>query len=127
MIGLWRVCGLVKPQNDPAKDIRRKLGSKAGWLLVGVEKGEVIASVMAGYDGHRGWINYLAVAPGFRKQGRGRAILERAERELARAGCPKINLQVRLGNKAVLGFYRALGYSDDRVVSLGKRLADDSR
>jgi ribosomal protein S18 acetylase RimI-like enzyme len=97
-----------------------------GWILVGEAKNRIVASVMVGYEGHRGWINYLAVAPDLRKQGLGRKILEHAEKKLSRLGCPKINLQVREGNESVLGFYRAMGYQEDAVVSLGKRLIDDS-
>lgn len=126
LIGLWRDCGLVKPQNDPAKDIDRKLKANAGWLLVGEEQGVLVASVMVGYDGHRGWINYLAVSPDFQKKGLGRQMMERAEKELNKVGCAKINLQVRKVNRAVLGFYRSLGFVDDKVISLGKRLVDDS-
>jgi ribosomal protein S18 acetylase RimI-like enzyme len=81
---------------------------------------------MAGYEGHRGWINYLAVSPGLRKKGLGRKILGHAEKKLGRLGCPKINLQVRKGNEAVLGFYRGMGYQVDEVLSLGKRLIDDA-
>lgn len=126
LIALWHACGLVNPKNDPAKDIRRKLKVKPGWILVGEVKNRIVASAMVGYEGHRGWINYLAVAPDQRKQGLGRKILEHAEKKLSRLGCPKINLQVRKGNESVLGFYRGMGYQEDEVVSLGKRLVDDS-
>ena len=80
---------------------------------------------MAGYDGHRGWINYLAVQPSLQKQGIGRSLMEEAERALRHLGCPKINLQVRESNEAVVAFYLALGYGNDRVLSFGKRLEDD--
>jgi ribosomal protein S18 acetylase RimI-like enzyme len=126
LIALWKSCGLVNPKNDPTKDIQRKLRSKNGWIIVGEEKGEVIASVMAGYEGHRGWLNYLAVSPGRQKEGIGRKIVGHAEGKLKKLGCPKINLQVRKGNGAVLDFYRRIGYREDEVVSLGKRLVDDS-
>ncbi len=126
LIALWQACGLVNPKNDPAKDIRRKLKVKPGWLLVGVEKSRIVASAMAGYEGHRGWVNYLAVLPDSQKRGLGREILSHAEKKLARLGCPKINLQVRKGNEAVLGFYREMGYQVEEVLSLGKRLIDDS-
>lgn len=85
-----------------------------------------VASVMAGYDGHRGWVNYLAVHPDFRRQGLGEALMRRVERELLAMGCPKLNLQVRSDNAAVLDFYRALGYLQDDVVSMGKRLIPDT-
>ena len=80
---------------------------------------------MAGYEGHRGWINYLAVAPEHQGKGLGRAMMAEAERLLREAGCPKINLQVRSANAKVIEFYRRLGYTVDDVVSLGKRLEDD--
>lgn len=86
----------------------------------------LVATVMAGYEGHRGWINYLAVKPGFRKQGLGRRLMEEAEARLIEAGCPKINLQVRKSNIAAVAFYERIGYSRDDVVSMGKRLAEDS-
>ena len=82
---------------------------------------------MAGYEGHRGWINYLAVEPGRQRAGLGRALMAEAERLLCAAGCPKINLQVRSTNAAVIAFYRRLGYAEDAVVSLGKRLESDGQ
>lgn len=127
LIALWQACGLLNPKNDPAKDIRRKLKVEPGWILVGEETGRIVASAMAGYEGHRGWINYLAVSPDLQGQGLGRQILEHAEKKLLRLGCPKINLQVRRGNEAMLGFYREMGYQVDEVLSLGKRLIDDSK
>lgn len=128
VIALWHRCGLVRPWNDPAKDIARKQAEQPE--LFGVlrdEEAGVVGTVMAGYDGHRGWINYLAVEPNRQRQGLGRRLMAWAEAALAARGCPKINLQVRQGNEAVLGFYAALGYADDRVVSLGKRLMHDDR
>jgi len=85
----------------------------------------IIASVMVGYDGHRGWINYLAVDPRSRRQGIGGAMMEEAERRLKALGCPKINLQVRRSNLAVTDFYKSIGFVVDDVVSLGKRLVRD--
>ncbi len=128
VIALWRRCGLVRPWNDPARDIARKRAEQPE--LFGVLRDDdagVVGTVMAGYDGHRGWINYLAVDPDRQRQGLGRRLMAWAEERLAARGCPKINLQVRQGNEAVLGFYAALGYADDRVVSLGKRLVHDDR
>jgi ribosomal protein S18 acetylase RimI-like enzyme len=95
-------------------------------FLVGVVDEAVIASVMAGYEGHRGWMNYLAVAPRFRGRGFGRALVEYVERQLLERGCPKINLQVRASNPAALAFYRRLGYAQDESISLGKRLIVDA-
>ena len=96
------------------------------WFLVAVSGGAVIGSVMAGYDGHRGWVNYLAVSPEARRGGIGRALMNEVELRLREAGCPKINLQVRQTNHAAVGFYRALGYTTDDVISLGRRLEHDA-
>lgn len=125
VVALWERCGLTRPWNDPRKDVRRKLRVQPELFLVGTAGGEIVASVMAGYDGHRGWIYYLAVAPDRRRRGYGRAIVAEAERLLRAAGCPKINLQVRTSNREVIEFYRRLGYAADEVVSLGKRLEHD--
>ena len=95
------------------------------WFLVAVNGGELVGSVMAGYDGHRGWVNYLAVLPRMRLGGVGRALMAAVEVHLREAGCPKINLQVRATNQEAIGFYQALGYSFDDVVSLGRRLESD--
>jgi ribosomal protein S18 acetylase RimI-like enzyme len=122
VIALWERCGLTRPWNDPHQDIRRKLRVRPDLFLVGLLDGVVVASVMAGYEGHRGWINYLAVAPEHQGKGFGRAMMVEAERLLAQAGCPKVNLQVRSSNQQVIEFYRRLGYAEDNVVSMGKRL-----
>ncbi len=125
VVDLWKRCGLTRPWNDPRKDIVRKRLVRPDLFLVGSLQGQVVATVMAGYDGHRGWINSLAVDPDHQRQGFGRAIMEAAEDRLRASGCPKINLQVRTSNAAVIGFYRSVGYGLDDVVSLGKRLEHD--
>ena len=125
VIELWKACRLVVPWNDPSLDIRRKLAVQREMFLVGCLNGNVIASVMAGYDGHRGWINYLAVHPSNRRSGYGKVMMDAAESLLLAADCPKINLQVRSSNVSVLEFYRAIGYKVDDVVSFGKRLIAD--
>ena len=125
VIELWQTCGLVVPQNNPVKDIERKLKVDPDLFLIGVIDGEVVASVMGGYEGHRGWVNYLAVSPTHQRQGLGRLMMQAIETALHQKGCPKINLQVRSTNQAVIAFYAALGYGDDYVVSLGKRLEFD--
>lgn len=130
VIALWQRCGLVRAWNDPAKDIARKLAVQPELFGVMVDErpgheGAVLGTVMAGYEGHRGWINYLAVDPAAQRHGLGRALMNWAEARLAEAGCPKINLQVREGNEPVLGFYAAIGFTSDGVVSLGKRLVND--
>lgn len=125
VIALWRACGLVRPQNDPKKDIARKLRVNADWFLVAESDGLIVGSVMAGYEGHRGWINYLAVAPARQRGGLGRKLMEEAERLLREAGCPKINLQVRSDNRDVIDFYERIGFREDNVRSFGKRLVQD--
>jgi ribosomal protein S18 acetylase RimI-like enzyme len=127
VVELWQKCELVRPVNDPARDIRRKLSVNPELFLVGTLDGKIIASVMAGYEGHRGWINYLAVHPEHRLKGYGRQILAEAEKQLRVLGCPKINLQVRTANRTVLEFYQRIGYRLDDVVSLGKRLEHDEQ
>lgn len=125
VIDLWLRCGLVAPQNNPRADIQRKLQVAPELFLVGVLDGEIVASVMAGYEGHRGWINYLAVAPHLQMGGLGRQIMEHAEGLLRARGCPKINLQVCSTNTLVIEFYQRIGFTIDNVVSLGKRLVPD--
>ncbi|KAF1019102.1 MAG: Acetyltransferase YpeA [Paracidovorax wautersii] len=128
VVALWHACGLVRPWNDPHKDIARKLTVQPELFLVGLRGGELCAAVMAGYEGHRGWMNYLAVAPSHQRLRIGQALVARVEALLLALGCPKVNLQVRSSNQQVLAFsfYERLGYRQDEAVSLGKRLiADD--
>ncbi|WP_182066138.1 GNAT family acetyltransferase [Curtobacterium sp. ME12] len=130
VVALWESCDLVRPWNDPRRDIARKLTVQSELFLVaepdGSDTAEVVAAGMAGFDGHRGWVNYLAVRPDLQGSGLGRTLMAEFERLLTDLGCPKLNLQVRTGNEQVLGFYAALGYTDDRTVSLGKRLIPDA-
>ena len=125
VVALWHECGLTRPWNDPHKDIARKLSEQSELFLVGTVGDEVVASAMAGFDGHRGWVYYLAVAERHRKRSFGRALMQEAERLLMERGCPKLNLQVRSTNPGVVEFYRKLGYVQDETVSLGKRLIPD--
>ena len=126
VVQLWKDCGLTRPWNDPYKDIERKRSVSPDLFWVGEDaNGQIMAAVMVGYDGHRGWINYLAVHPTCQRQGHARRLMERAQQLLAERGCPKLNLQVREGNEAVIAFYESLGYSNDKTVSLGKRLIAD--
>ena len=126
VVALWEAAGLTRAWNDPRKDIARKLRIQPEWFLVATIGTEIIGTVMAGYDGHRGWVNYLAVAPTERRSGVGRALMAEVERVLREAGCPKINLQIRATNRAAAGFYEALGYTADDVISLGRRLEHDA-
>lgn len=125
VIQLWQRCELTRPWNDPRKDIARKLSVQPELFLVGVEDGAIVATAMAGFDGHRGWINYLAVAPERQRQGHGRQLMRAVEDALLAVGCPKLNLQVRAGNAKAVAFYEALGYGQDELVSMGKRLISD--
>lgn len=116
---------MVRPWNDPHKDIQRKLRVRPELFLVGERDGQVVGTVMAGYEGHRGWLNYLAVDPPYQRQGLGRQLVREAERRLESAGCPKVNLQVRTSNRGAIEFYLRLGYTVDDVVSLGRRFEPD--
>jgi ribosomal protein S18 acetylase RimI-like enzyme len=95
-------------------------------FLVGEVDSVIVASIMGGYDGHRGWINYLAVAPAYQRNGYATAMMQAVEHKLLQLGCPKINLQIRASNTAVVGFYQSLKFSADDVVSFGKRLVHDT-
>ncbi|PIG08332.1 GNAT family acetyltransferase [Comamonas sp. 26] len=126
VVQLWNDCGLTRPWNDPHKDIARKLSVSPELFLVGTDdQGLLMATVMVGYDGHRGWINYLAVHPSHQRQGHASQLMQQAEQLLTARGCPKLNLQVRAGNEVVIALYESLGYTDDKTVSMGKRLIAD--
>ena len=125
IIQLWIDCGLVAPQNNPIQDIKRKLKVNPEWFLVGLIDDKVMASCMVGYEGHRGWINYLAVSPKEQRQGYATQMMGEAQRILTNANCPKINLQIRTSNLKVVAFYESLGYKEDKVTSLGLRLEVD--
>ena len=127
VVALWEACGLVRPWNDPRRDIERKATVQSELFLVAEDADRrVVAAGMAGFDGHRGWVNYLAVLPELQGSGLGRTLMAEFEQRLAAMGCPKVNLQVRAGNEQVIGFYESLGYSPDQTVSLGKRLLPDA-
>ena len=125
LVSLWQVCELTVPWNNPHKDIARKLQVQPELFLVGILDSRLIATVMGGYDGHRGWINYLAVHPDFQGNGYGQEIMNSVETALREIGCPKINLQIRMGNDKIAYFYQKLGFTNDPVVSMGKRLEVD--
>ena len=123
VIALWtEVFGYGAPHNDPALAIEKKCAANDGLLFVAEQGGRVIGTVMAGYDGHRGWIYSLAVVTGHRRAGLGRALVAHAEEALAARGCLKVNLQVLEGNKGVVGFYEKVGYAVEARVSMGKLL-----
>ena len=122
VVQLWHECLLTRGSNDPHRDIRLKMAMQPDLFLVGTIDGRLVATLMAGYEGHRGWLNYLAVAPDCRNRGYGRLMVTAAENRLVLLGCPKINLQVRTDNVLALDFYLKLGFLTDQVISLGKRL-----
>lgn len=131
VVVLWSDAGLTRPWNDPRLDIERKLAVQPELFLVAESHDEeesrarIVGSVMAGYDGHRGWLYYLASAPSHRGRGVARALVAEAERLLVAMGCPKVQLMIREGNEAVLGFYESLGYEPFTVSNTGKRLVVD--
>ena len=125
VVALWEACGLTRSWNDPYKDIDRKLTDRNGAFWVVANGLEIIASVMVGYDGHRGSVNYLAVSPHVQEKGVGGELMRRAEAFLVDLGCPKISFCVRKDNAPVLSFYDHLGYGIDDVHFLGKRLIPD--
>jgi len=121
VVGLWRkIFGYGAPHNDPAFTIRQKLRKERELFFVSLEKGQIIGTVMCGYDGHRGWIYLLAVEPGHRGRGVGTALVRHAEAVLRKLGCPKINLQVLPDNSRVVEFYRKLGFNVEERISMGK-------
>ncbi len=126
IIQLWDACELTRPWNSPDKDIDRKLLFQPDYFLVGTLGSQIIASAMAGYDGHRGSVFYLAVHPDFQGKGYGQKFMTHIEEMLLNAGCPKLNIVVRSTNVPVLGFYNNLGYVTDDVTSIGKRLISDA-
>jgi ribosomal protein S18 acetylase RimI-like enzyme len=122
VIDLWKKCNLIVPQNDPVEDVQKKVDFQPKLFFVALLNDKVIGSVMVGYEGHRGWINYLTVLPNCQRRGYGRELVKKAINELKRLGCLKVNLQVRRSNISAVGFYKHLGFEEDDVVSLGKRL-----
>jgi ribosomal protein S18 acetylase RimI-like enzyme len=125
LLALWQACGLVVPWNNPYADIARKLADSPGLFFVGKLGDRLVASCMAGYDGHRGWIYYLAVQPSLQRSGYAARLVAHSERKLRALGCPKIDLMVRNSNQSVIAFYQAIGYDLDPVVVLSKRLQQD--
>jgi ribosomal protein S18 acetylase RimI-like enzyme len=110
------------PRNDPRQVIRRKSEVQPELFLVGLVRDRLVCTAIAGYDGYRGWVYHVATDPEHRRRGLGRQMMNEVERRLADLGCPKLNLQVRATNDAVVAFYEALGYGVEDRVSLGKSL-----
>src|SRR5690606_22649311 len=126
VIAVWSECGLIRPWNDPRRDIARKLSEQPELFLVAVDEQKLVGTAMVGFDGHRGWVYYLAVMPGQQRRSVGRTLMAEAERLLMARGCPKICLMVRSTNADVIEFYKRLGYAQDDVVTLGRRLIADN-
>ena len=124
LVSLWNICKLIVPWNITYKDIARKLKVQAELFLVGYLEDKLIASVMAGYDGHRGWINYFAVHPDFQARGYGKQLVDNVENRLRELGCPKINLQIREENDKVFSYYQKLGFVEEKRINMGKRIED---
>ena len=124
--GVTRLWQLVFPDapahNRPQEDISRKLAVQRRLFLLALMDEEVVGTAMAGYDGHRGWVYYVAVHPAWRRQGIGARLMSRVESDLLDIGCPKLNLQVRASNSQAVNFYKKLGYQVEERVSMGKRL-----
>ena len=122
VVALWHACELTRPWNDAAADFVLAVQGSSSTVLVAEGEGGITGSVMVGFDGHRGWVYYLAVAPGHRHKGLGRHLMEAAEQWLRSRGAPKIQLMVREDNEAAIGFYAALGLETQKVVTLGRFL-----
>lgn len=125
VIQLWVDCNLTRPWNNPKRDIERMLKVYPELFLVGLIDNAVVATVMGGYDGHRGWVYYLGVSPEYRRRGFARKMMDAVTQKLYDIGCPKINIQVRGDNNPALGFYESLGYTTEDRTSIAKRLVDD--
>lgn len=125
VITLWERCDLLRPWNDPEMDIERKLNHDADLFLVAVAGGEIVGTLMGGYDGHRGSAYYLGVHPDYQGRGFANALINRLEKKLIARGCPKMNVTVREENDAVAGFYEKLDYETQDSLVLGKRLIED--
>lgn len=125
IITLWEACDLTRPWNNPEIDIFRKIAQKDGLFLLAVKDEQLIATVMGGYDGHRGWVNYLAVHPHYQRNGIATALLQQLEKRLIAIGCPKLQLLIHKENMEVQNFYEQLGYEELEVICLGKRLIQD--
>ena len=126
VVALWQtVFGYEAPHNQPSLAIDKKLAANDQLFFVAVSAGSVVGTIMAGYDGHRGWLYSLAVLPECRGRGIGSGLVRHAEEQLKLRGCLKINLQILQGNEAVQAFYRNLGYQIEPRISMGKRLPEN--
>ena len=122
VIALWQRCGLTRPWNDPAADIALARKSENAALLVGRDDSGIVASVLVGHDGHRGWVYYVAVDPDCRHKGYGRVVMDAAEHWLRLRGIEKLQLMVRPDNSQVQAFYQSLGYVEQERIVYAKWL-----
>ena len=125
VIKLWRECGLIVPWNNPETDIARKCADSPELFFIAELGHELVASCMAGYDGHRGWIYFLAVTVAEQRKGIAAKLVTRAEQALIQLGCPKLELMVRKTNNEVVSFYSSIGFDADPVMVMSKRLIKD--
>lgn len=121
-MALWDECGLTRPWNDPHADLTRALDGATSTVLAVWDGPQLVGTVMVGHDGHRGWVYYLAVSPAQRRRGIGRQLMAAGEAWLREQGAPKVQLMVRRGNTEAMGFYEALGFTDQETVTLGRFL-----
>ena len=122
VIEIWRKVGVIRITNDPENDIERKLKHSPDFFLVAEVDGAIAGSIMIGYEGHRGWIYYLGVSPELQRSKIGTELMKKAEEILREHKCPKINLMVRRSNQSVIDFYKKIGFVEDEVICIGKRL-----
>ncbi|MCA8892138.1 MAG: GNAT family acetyltransferase [Hyphomonas sp.] len=127
LVALWEACGLTRPWNNPNADIDRAIATRDATILVGHVGDQLAGSVMAGHDGHRGWVYYLAVDPAFQGKGLGRELMEEAGLWLLSRGAPKLELMVREGNERAVEFYEALGFERQQVTVFGKWIKDSPK
>jgi ribosomal protein S18 acetylase RimI-like enzyme len=122
IVALWQTCCLTRPWNDPATDIAFARRGSNATVLIGRDDSAIVATVLVGHDGHRGWVYYLAVHPDHRHKGYGRIMMDAAERWLRETGIEKLQLMVRPDNKGVKNFYQSLGYSEQERIIYAKWL-----
>jgi ribosomal protein S18 acetylase RimI-like enzyme len=122
VIALWQRCGSTRPWNDPAADIALARKETNSTILLGRNDGVLVASVLVGHDGHRGWVYYVTADPEHRFKGYGRAIMSAAEDWLRARGILKLQLMVRKENTKVHAFYRSIGYYNQETVTFAKWL-----
>ena len=121
-VALWEACGLTRPWNDPRADIALALGKPSSTILAGRVDGNLVATAMAGSDGHRGWVYYLAVDPFTQRMGYGAAMMQAAADWLREKGAPKLHVMIRSENLGVAAFYEKLGYEKSDTITMAKRL-----